>query len=125
MTDIDTMPAGPEMDRLVAVKVMGWQKPIADAAHRGNRIGPWYAGGGTWHCDPFSTDIAHAWEVVEKLTVWEHYRSGLDIELWTEGGFWKCYFRRRDKDDKKQSTSVLEDTAPLAICKAALKAVGA
>lgn len=66
----------------------------------------------------YSTDIAAAWGVVEKLKKPSNW-----IQLWNtidEG--WFCQILHRDNS---QIASVGGyDTAPMAICKAALKAVG-
>lgn len=59
----DSLPAGPELDRLVAEKVMGFGDDD-------------YIPPGRWHVRPNgvddwfkpSTNIAHAWEVVEKMS---------------------------------------------------------
>src|SRR3990167_1467186 len=81
---IDEMPAGPEMDALVAEKVMGEPQPHDAPVEMGSISGvltmfnnyPWKAwlpeclGLGkpwTWRPLPYSTDIAAAWKVVEKI----------------------------------------------------------
>lgn len=114
--------AGPELDTLVAEKVMGW-KSCHD--HMGNeqwdtglhirnipenptmkvfRYGP-----SPW--SP-STDIASAWEVVEKLKQ-EH---GYSVSVNCAGVVapWGCEINNK---------FVWESTVPLAICCAALAAV--
>jgi len=115
--------AGRELDALVAEKVMGWC-----VGSDGEEV--FYDDKRGWvckpHCKPiisqgivayYSTSISAAWEVVEKLAV-----SG------------KCSFaieRFRNKPYSWQvefglgvGWTVYADTAPLAICLAALKAVG-
>ena len=122
MTDIDTLQAGPELDALVAEKVMGWA--FAD--------GCWNEPSGPRRAHPrsvynhfpyYSTDIAAAWEVIEKL-------PGPGIALFkTYNGGWQA---RTKVCNYPGSMHVIENdccifsdapTAPLAICRAALKAV--
>jgi len=100
-----------DIDREVAEKVMGWNP---------NEDGDWDTPDGHW-CGYYehewhpSTSISDAWQVVEKVT------SGGDA---FEMG---CPYQ--DKDDwwvkfSRNECAIEADTAPLAICKAALKAVG-
>lgn len=71
----------------------------------------------------FSTEIEAAWQVVEKLKdhlpelVW---RCG-DSEPLSEMRWW-CYFRR-DQTTGPDCHGAAAETAPLAICRAALKAL--
>lgn len=101
-----TMGAGPKLDALIAGNVMGWR----DAA------GVWIGGVTPWATDGDyrrkaefcpSTDIAVAWEVVEKL------QNTLCFELRrrSDGGFC-CWFGEEMRAEAS--------TAPLAICRAAL-----
>lgn len=100
---IDSMPAGREMDALVAEKVMGWRLDddgfwtlIADPMCQASKP------------KAYSSDIALAWEVVEKM--------GRPCNLtFHHDGRWAMQFGG--------SGSGLGDTAPLAISRAALKAV--
>lgn len=113
------MQAGREMDALVAEMVMGYQ--WQDGALQHDDL----PGGGRCHPrsvmnppPPYSTSIEAAWQVVEKLQDIPGYEL-LDIRLRRKhgvaimtdaGSCMKCL--------------VTADTAPLAICLAALKAVG-
>lgn len=112
--NIDDMPAGPEMDRLVAERVMGWEpKPP-----RWN--GWWYyedhRPDEDSKCFQPSTNIAHAWEVVDRMKI-----RGDDVCL--------DFYRSHDQwqvstnAPKGRGSCASADTAPLAICRAALKAV--
>lgn len=69
-----------------------------------------------------STDIKHAWAVVENI------RSACDVYVSREEGNWVTQIVRRrcdlERGDKELAFEVAE-TAPLAICLAALAAVGA
>jgi hypothetical protein len=114
--EILNMPAGKEMDALIAEKVMGWHRHGSS----------WHDDAGycayneqeTWepHFEP-SRKIEDAWEVVEKLC----NETGCDVvkvckrdpELLR--GEWSCNFGR--------GFEAFGDTATLAICRAALMAV--
>lgn len=126
------MKAGRELDALIAEKVMN------ECCHDWHECGP-----NVWdyqcqkcgikdstfpHCtlktvgmdNPYSTDIAAAWEVVEKLnkTLSSHYvniRQGKDM-----GGCEVCVEHQYDHSLLSVSFG---GTAPEAICLAALKAV--
>jgi hypothetical protein len=106
------MPAGRELDELVAEQVMGWQTSIS-----------W---GGSYWIDGFvverekvkwnpSTDIAAAWEVVEKM-----HDSGLKFMVRSHpiSSFLKrvvfC------TQDQSSSWEVERPEVPEAICRAAL-----
>lgn len=100
------MNAGRELDALIAEKVMGWYLDSTKEYHRKhihslghNALAP---------VPNFSTDIAAAWEVVEKFQgsfkVFKPFGGQWEVEC--TNGFSKA------------------DTAAHAICLAALKAVG-
>jgi len=121
MKTVESMPVDKEMDVLVAEKVMGrvpctaWDvfrfappafiKDAESCEHK--------------DCYPlgfpadYSTYIAAAWQVVEKVitgTVWECY-------LTHQFDGWSCLFAAPNKPD----VYGVGETAPLAICRAALK----
>lgn len=117
--NIDELPAGPELDDLVATRVMGWKRETKDfdggSWTRWNRPGE----SGTWHpANPVlrgedwfspSTNIAHAFEVVEKI------RDRFHVHLEANGtSGWHCVLN---------GDWTTADTLPLAISRAALKAV--
>lgn len=153
-TDI---PAGRELDALVAEKVMGlvpgkdfgewpehqWRrnaKGEIDYVEQGERHGGPVCDrcefGYCQHCpgereeakahpceiepDDYSTDIAAAWQVVERLLTMDPERIQFSIESrypeWTVN----TWCRAEDNN-----VCVVAETAPLAICRAALRAVGA
>jgi hypothetical protein len=101
-----------ELDKEVAEKVMGqtWQggSPI-----------PNYDGRWPWP-PPYSTDIAAAWLVLELLIS----ECGGCFSTWSgDGGDWACVFGE-DADDEMldvETRGAISDSAPLAICRAALK----
>ena len=106
---IDEMPAGREMNLLIADKVM--LLPCVDDPPGDGRNCP--------RCGylDYSTDIAAAWEVAEKMRAtygvslyWRSKRKG--------EGCWVAKFLHRS-----HAHEATGDTAPLAICRAALKAV--
>lgn len=70
----------------------------------------------------YSTDIAAAWEVVEKLTskIEPHFQLGL-CDVYTESPKWHAELYL---DRPRKRVFAKADTAPHAICLAALKAVG-
>lgn len=97
-TDIDSLPAGRELDALIHDKVMGLEWCIEHP-----------------ELQPYSTDISAAWEVVEKLNHHGFLLSFLNTR--SPGNRYLVEFR--DKGDYVAAA----DTAPLAICRAALKAL--
>jgi hypothetical protein len=124
------MEAGREMDALVAEKVFGGPEAHKD----------WYWWDGAnmvWSNDTaygakpilipalfagphFSTDISAAWEAVEKMKQGGHiftFEMVTDDEDQYSAGF------ERKMEDYKPIWSGFGDTAPLAICRAALLAV--
>lgn len=97
-----TIPAGRELDLLVAEHVMGWKiHPCGTYEVDGSM---------SRHSTAFhpSTDIRHAWEVVERIPV--------DVLL-RKGSPW-CLC------EILHGPIVTAETMPLAICRAALLAVG-
>jgi hypothetical protein len=113
--EILKMEAGPEMDALVATRVMGWRLH----PHKTGWVIPetpeaWnaYRKRGDWNP---STDIKDTWVVTEKLMAEE-----LTPCIWAEkvdciGWMWRCLLNHNYAD-------VLAKTVPLAICRAALLA---
>lgn len=114
MTDL---PAGPELDRLVAEKVMGWRlSSIEQPAGLYNLVyvyrDAWDALRKGW--SP-STNIAHAMEVVTELE-----KSGLELGLCRFiDSYWEANFSIAERD----GVSAKGETAQLAICRAALRCV--
>jgi len=127
--NVDELTAGPELDALVAERVMGLDPCKCD------RKSPASWGYKTCStCDrpraqSYSTDIAAAWQVVEKLS--ERFMLSLD-ELHPKAkdgserhGRWTARFMDTDPSRGGSWLSGECSTAPLAICRAALRAVGA
>lgn len=116
--EILNMPAGREMDILVAEKVMGWTRKYV--GEFGNQI--WDSPSqGAYLEDAipnYSTDIASAWEVVEKMK-----EEGFQFVIGTSELFGKPvrYFVEFKKEGTAFSHNrVYTDTVPLAVCRAAM-----
>lgn len=114
------------IDAEVAVKVFGWTREQVGLAED-------CAGGSIAACNkmttgpipPYSTEIAAAWMVVEKLSSMPGCR-GIEVEnAATQCGSWGCAVWWKDGVTFKSvhAYETLSPTAPLAICRAALKAV--
>ena len=93
--EILNMPAGQETDDLISLYVLG-----EDITPRGYAI------------PPYSTNIAAAWEVVGK------YYS-MTLEKFSDGEEWRCYLVT-EREGKNHDVIGGGETAPLAICRAAL-----
>lgn len=106
------MNPGRKLDALVAEKVMGWalsnKESIKDGLIYTDR-------GWTSAYPSYSTDIAAAWEVVEKFRWAEPELSWND-----ETHSWIVHFQKGMYSGYANSA----ETAPHAICLAALKAIG-
>ena len=112
---------GREMDALVAEKVMGWK--------RGDWLKKWPDGSKQEHFDVwiapelkllhdtpmFSTNITAAWEVVEQFIPFVE----LECNEFDSGFGWICKLWLVSSE-----VSEFGETAPEAICRAALKAMG-
>ena len=116
------MKAGRELDALVAEKVFG-QKLFRGAVVYGN-WSPQDDGYDGYVCDVprYSTDIAAAWKVVEQLETGTDDDLPMLIHLFQDCDRWKCCVHLQY--DHILMATAWEDTAPLAICIAALKAKG-
>ena len=105
-----------ELDRAIATEVMGWQDhpSFAFALDVPGSDEPAYRYKESW--SP-STDISHAWEVVEKMRErrWQFNRH-------PESDQWQAIVNCRALRDTK---SACVETLPRAICLAALAAVRA
>lgn len=129
------MTAGREMDARVAEKVMGIR---VDREFRSAPISRVLKESGDFkalavpfdYVKPYSTDIAAAWQVLEKISsnmaaFGLSYCYGFAVELNKDDNLYTAGFRESDRDKgdvwEKEATA---PTAPLAICAAALAAVG-
>ena len=118
--------AGHDTDDAVAIHVMGWfwqsnlwgrmawfETDDSDPASAFREVD-------FYEWEPFrpSTNIAHAWRVLEYFT-WPQFYTRL---VRTETGNWRCDIELNGGDGPNRSAWA--ETAPLAICRAALAAVG-
>jgi len=128
VNDSMKLEAGEELDALVAENVMGWLRIPSELNGQQKIVVPpdgnphpmdWWWGRSVYGLVPkYSTDIAAAWEVVERLE-----RDG--IFLWKLGREdhlpnWHVSMGRNHGPDIESEGP----TAPLAICRAALAAIG-
>jgi len=125
---IDKLQPGPELDALVAEKVMGW-KVVEIHEPSGRKVMRWLSdhgeGLGMYGVDDWtpSSDITLAWEVVEKIH--NHGESFKPLSLSRATGLgepfskflWEATFRMYPA-----ICYATAETAPHAICLAALKA---
>jgi len=135
------MEAGREMDALVAEKVMGCSVMRENYHRTLGDGGKWewlrcgcIGGPHNYRDDTardgmlvyYSTDISAAWEVIDKLL-----SVGMSVELnaYPSARYDVRIYKSIPHDGGMPTTSMfageaLDDTVPLAICRAALKAVG-
>jgi len=103
------MEPGRELDTAIALHIMGYEKSRMQSGfvRKGNCAAlP----------KPYSTDIAAAWEVAEKMHADGRYN--LALEWYTQEKEWGADF-----DEWGVTSQCCAKTAPLAICRAALLAV--
>lgn len=99
-----------KLDAEVAEKVMEWKHVGMGRSLNPQLIGNPHKGGGLATVPHYSTSIAAAWEVVEKFETFQIEK------LWGD-------YQVRVQKDNNEVVTIVQDTAPLAICKAALQAV--
>lgn len=114
------MKAGRDLDKLIAERIMGyrfctlhpWAEDKFDGYIRCDECGDYAP-----YWKPYSTDIAAAWKVVDSISIeW-------GISLTGVGMVWRCLFGKRTDIGDGHKVEAEADTAPLAICLAALKAI--
>lgn len=117
--EIMYMPAGRGVDVLIAENVMEWKKvPSTDdpagwcwlAPHGSTRAST------TESIPRFTTDISAAWDVVEKLK-----ENGVYVILCVLENDYQCELDKIKVNERAYDSAIAE-TAPLAICRAALLA---
>jgi hypothetical protein len=118
------MKAGRELDALIAEKVMGIETEYRKPCPSDERDWLMVKGGGRYEFVPsYSTDIKCAWLVVEKLR-----RQGIFLSVIPQIDNYAVYVWSNVGESDKYNTYPLgtleAETAPLAICLAALKACG-
>ena len=97
------MEAGREMDCLIAQYIYGWGIDTSESVHRNHG---YYQGK---KLSQYSADIAAAWEI------FTHF---VGMSIGQRNGTYECYI------DGFPNSLTFADSAPLAICRAALKAMG-
>lgn len=121
--EIEKMPAGREMDVLIAKHVMGLTVTSSEEmAYRRTEYG--YSDLHRIDARKYSEDISAAWLVVEKLAkepcAWYIHSINLTTGLRYNADYWE---ETDSPDGKIISYNATAETAPLAICRAALMAV--
>jgi hypothetical protein len=141
---VDQMDAGREMDAVIAEKVFAWRwiahawkdnptyrfiapptVEIGDRYSLASGLEPLYA---DWDrvakLPKYSTDIADAWQIVEKLRLigWNYIQIDCDEDLWG-ADFAKLAFTEHGANQVAKAHSTARESAPLAIGRAALKAM--
>ena len=133
------MNAGRELDALVAEKVMGTEKPSREFAPHPyssntihtSRCWHWHYGENDWLPMPYSADIAAAWETVEamaaKHSTLKLFSPGarMNDEHDVHATRWAARFYSWGPPWGPSGPTCEGESAPHAICLAALKAVGA
>lgn len=121
--DVDQMPAGRDMDKLIAQKIFGWGRlGIMPPGEQVTSLGYGAPMNAVLRIVPhYSTDIADAWDVARISAAFflEH--------PFTVGDSWCARFEDRGDGTWQDEVVVraVGSTAPLAICRAALKFVEA
>jgi hypothetical protein len=107
-----SMPAGRELDALIAEKVM--ERDVSFHKRGGAFTRSWIDGYG---CEDtfYSTDIATAWRVVDKMC-----KSFWIASLVADTNLWRVTFYTHTH---RKTHEAIDESAPLAICRAALLAV--
>lgn len=108
-----TFPAGRDLDAMIAEKVMGWRRQSEAPQDVWQRHDERLA-----ELPKFSTDIAAAWQIVEKLGPDDIF---LTITLLPDGEY-ECTAQNEIGETLMlgKSGHVKADSAPLVICRAAL-----
>ena len=127
--EILNMPAGREMDLLVIEEVLKWKFRYSTLFFNEGALDHFVDDKGDSRILGFSpsTDISAAWDVVEKMREIDHYicpQIYWDDQDGLEPGCWVAEFNRYAKkiNDYRHFEAVA-NTAPLAICRAALLTV--
>ena len=112
--EILNLPAGSEIDALIEEKIF-------DRTLCGNNLGSYIKKPNGYEdlrlIKKYSTDISAAWKVVEEVAGPESLLSATIVGQYA-GGQWRCLF-----SNAFDAFDVTADTAPLAICRAALLTV--
>ena len=117
--EILNMEAGRKMDALIAEKVMGLPPEWTHFEPHGKEFDTSIGRVAISEVAHYSTDIAAAWEVMEKMS------KRYDIVVGVCGGLASCKILREVEHDWKWEMIVeqIYESSPFAICKAALLAL--
>ena len=116
MMDIREMKSGRELDNLISERVMGLTEKDFDDIYT-NEWRFKREGGHWFPSRHYSTEIFAAWEIVEKMREVSYF-----IRLADQGKFIRVRFYNPDFLPVEKPSWVIAETAPEAICKAALLA---
>jgi hypothetical protein len=127
------MKPGRELDALIGEKVMDGKRHLVNSVLNVDVSAKSFVFGQGWEYPRYSTDISAAWEVVEKLKVGKRtveadscvVRDTICIEFRDEINKWFVSWKYSGWGWKEVEHWTSGETAPHAICLAALKAVGA
>jgi hypothetical protein len=115
----EAIKAGRELDFQIAIKLMGWTSgPLAPGVEPGpmhHLVPPNFSGGEAPKVPHYSTDIAAAWLAMDKLCE----LRGNDLALERHSGGWSVMSEAGEHGTELAGAQ----TAPHAICLAALKAL--
>jgi len=114
------MPSGRELDEHVARWVLGWTFTADAEGHKFWRSTRGFDIGASPH--PFSSDWYFAGQVVEHLVANRHTQDFYFGYMMTAGANWHFSFADKDHDFFNH-LSASGESMPLAVCRAALKAV--
>jgi len=124
--EILAMVAGKELDNMVASKVMSWtEKHWVSPLGLSKRVswadpttGVTLQQVSTWHP---STNLPTAWQIVEEMSKLGYNMSLLHLSTELYPDYWYCDFRPKSRREPPKYEWVdHQETAQLAICKAAL-----
>lgn len=122
VTISEGLEAGRVLDRLIAEKVMGWElRPTNLVNHDRGVDLRWYPSKNSHWVDTFpdySSNIAAAWEVVEKFLKENSDDTFLFDVFCIEGDGWCCRFSNGERNIHAEVRK--RDSASTAICEAAL-----
>ena len=118
--EILAMPAGREMDALIAANVLGWKVDDLTATSPSGSANSRTAHGDDW-LEYYSTDMTAAWKVVEKLG-FSLLRSPY-TDNWTAAKITDVEPVISGVEVNLGDSEGVANSAPLAICRAALLAV--
>jgi hypothetical protein len=113
------MNPGIKLDRLIAERVMGWVE--GSGRHYIDKYGTPVLYSDGFNHDVFtpSENIADAWRVIERLSE----LGGRICDMYDQGGCWSVAIEPNDSSSLQPCFRAIGNTAPHAICLAALEAV--